>query len=494
MLSKKIAIIGSGFSGLSAACYLAQQGYSVTIFEKNEEVGGRARMFEKNGFKFDMGPSWYWMPDVFDRFFGDFEKKTSDYYHLEKLSPGFQIIFKDQTNFCMHSDASELRQAFEKIESGSGNKLSKFLKNAEYKYKISMTDLVFKPSHSFFEFIRWDIIKEVFKTNLFSPLSYEVRNLFKSEKLRQIVEFPVIFLGAMADKIPALYSIMNYAAMVQGTYYPAGGMAKIVEAMTTLARSLNVEIITNAPIEKIQVENGIAKGVVVNSNFTAFDAVISSADYHHTEMNLLEPDFRNYDEAYWEKKVFAPSSVLFYLGVNKKLKNLLHHNLFFDTDYEAHAKDIYEKPQWTKEPLFYVCCPSKTDKSVAPPDHENIFILIPHAIQLEESQEIVDNYFSNVIKRIEKYIGDNIASHIVYKRQFTASNFIEDYNSYKGNAYGLANTLLQTAFLKPKLRNKRVRNLFYTGQLTVPGPGVPPAIISGKIVAKEVHNFLSHKN
>jgi phytoene desaturase len=491
MLKKKIAIIGSGFSGLSAACYLAKLGYAVTIFEKNEEIGGRARMFEHEGFKFDMGPSWYWMPDVFDRFFADFGKKTRDYYHLEKLSPGFQIIFNDQTNFCMHNDAAELREAFEKIESGSGNKLSKFLKNAEYKYKISMTDLVFKPSHSFFEFIKWDIIKQVFKTNLFSPLSKEVRGLFKGEKLRQIVEFPVIFLGAMADRIPALYSIMNYAAMVQGTYYPSGGMVKIVEAMTNLAKALNVEILTDSPITKIEIGGENATGVIVSSKFMGFDAVISSADYHHTEMNLLDSEYRNYDEAYWEKKIFAPSSVLFYLGVNKKLKNLLHHNLFFDTDYEAHAKDIYEKPNWTEKPLFYVCCPSQTDKTVAPENHENLFILIPHAIQLEERQEIIDNYFSNVIERIEKYAGENITSHIIYKKQFTASNFIEEYNSYKGNAYGLANTLLQTAFLKPKIRNKKVVNLFYTGQLTVPGPGVPPAIISGKIVANEVHNHLS---
>jgi phytoene desaturase len=493
MSLKKIAVIGSGFSGLSSACYLAKLGYSVTIFEKNEEVGGRARMFEQDGFKFDMGPSWYWMPDVFDRFFADFGKKTSDYYSLERLSPGFQIIFKDQSSFSMHNNASELNEAFEKIESGSGEKLTKFLKNAEFKYKISMADLVFKPSHSFLEFIRWDIIKQVFKTNLFSPLSQEVRGLFKSEKLRQIVEFPVIFLGAMADKIPALYSIMNYAAMVQGTYYPKGGMVRIVEAMTALAKSLNVQIITNSPISKIEIIDGIASGVIVDGNFISFDAVVSSADYHHTEMNLLDPHFRNYDEVYWEKKVFAPSSVLFYLGVNKKIDKLMHHNLFFDTDYEAHAKDIYVKPRWTKEPLFYVCCPSKTDNTVAPDNYENIFILIPHAIQLSGNQEIVEDYFKNVIERIEKYSGDSIAAHIVYKKQFTASNFIEEYNSYKGNAYGLANTLLQTAFLKPKLKNKRVNNLFYTGQLTVPGPGVPPAIISGKIVAKEVHKYLSQK-
>ncbi|MFN7240295.1 MAG: phytoene desaturase family protein, partial [Chitinophagales bacterium] len=438
--------------------------------------------------------SWYWMPDVFDRFFADFGKKTSDYYKLLKLSPGFQIIFNDASTFSMVNDSEEQLKSFENIEKGSGNKLKKFLKNAEYKYNISMTDLVLKPCHSVSEFIRWDIIKEVIKTNLFSPLSYEVRALFKSEKLRQIVEFPVIFLGAMADKIPALYSIMNYAAMVQGTYYPNGGMVKIVEAMSDLAKSLGVEIITSSPIEKIEIEGNIARGVKINSKLIEFDAVLSAADYHHTEMNLLESKYRNYDEAYWEKRIFAPSSVLFYLGINKKIDKLIHHNLFFDTDYHAHAADIYEKPQWTKDPLFYVCCPSKTDKSVAPENCENVFILIPHAIQLEEDKTMVDHYFDTVVKRIEKYTGESILPHIIFKKQFTAQNFIEEYNSYKGNAYGLANTLMQTAFLKPKVKNKKVKNLFYAGQLTVPGPGVPPSIISGKIVAKELHNYLTLKN
>lgn len=491
MNNKKIAIIGAGFSGLSAACYLARQGFSVTIFEKNKDTGGRARMFESEGFRFDMGPSWYWMPDVFDRFFRDFDKKTADYYDLVKLSPGFQIIFKGGEQFLMHNDAQELRQAFDNLEPGSGKKLEKFLKNAAYKYKISMTDLVFKPCHSVLEFIRWDIIREVFITNLFSPLAKEVRALFKNEKLRQVVEFPVIFLGAMADKIPALYSIMNYAAMVQGTYYPQGGMVKIAEAMTALAHELGVEIVTNTNIEKIEVHNGKATGVKINSNSIGFDAVLSAADYHHTEMKLLDVPYRNYDESYWESRVFAPSSVLFYLGVNKKISKLLHHNLFFDTDYNAHARDIYENPNWTKEPLFYVCCPSKTDTTVAPENSENIFILIPHAIQLVENEAMVDHYFLNVIERLEKYTGESIKPHIVFKKQFTAKNFIEDYNSYKGNAYGLANTLMQTAFLKPKMKNKKVNNLFYTGQLTVPGPGVPPAIISGKIVANEIHKYFT---
>lgn len=492
MSKQKIAVVGSGFSGLSAACYLAKAGYKVSVYEKNAEIGGRARMFEKDGFKFDMGPSWYWMPDVFERFFCDFGKKVSDYYELKKLSPGFQVIFSENEKVVIDSDFSDIINTFESIEKGSGNKLIQFIQNAGYKYQMSMSELVYKPSHHFWEFVKWDIIKQVFKTNLFSPLSREVRKLFRDNKLRQIMEFPVIFLGAMADKIPALYSIMNYAALSQGTFYPMGGMVEIVNAMHKLALSLGVEFHTQSPVQKILVENNLAKGILINDKFEEFDAIISSADYHHTEMNLLDKEYRNYDESYWKSRVFAPSSILFYLGVDKKIPKLEHHNLFFDTDYQVHADAIYTNPNWIKQPLFYVCNPSKTDHSVAPVGKENIFILIPYAIQLDENDNIINDYYDKVIDRLEAYSGEKIRELVIYKKSFSGKNFVSEYNSYRGNAYGLANTLLQTAFLKPKLSNRKVKNLMYTGQLTVPGPGVPPSLISGKIVATEMDKYLKN--
>lgn len=490
---QKIGIIGSGLSGLSAACYLAQMGYDVTIFEKNEQIGGRARMFEANGFKFDMGPSWYWMPDVFENFFLDFGKQVSDYYHLEKLNPGFQVIFSKDDSVNIDAEFSNIVSKFESIEKGSGKNLKKFISNAEYKYNISMSDLVFKPSHSFLEFIQWNIIKQVFKTNLFSPLSREVRRLFKDHRLVKIMEFPVIFLGAMADKIPALYSIMNYSALKQGTFYPQGGMIQIVNGMESLALSLGVKFHTNSSVEKILVKNNLAYGLAVDGKIYEFDAIISGADYHHTETKLLPSQYRNYSESYWVKKTFAPSSILFYLGLNKKINKLIHHNLFFDTDFQAHADAIYTQPNWIEEPLFYVCCPSKTDIMVAPEGFENIFILIPTAIQLTENETIIDDYFQKTIARLESYCGEEINSHIVFKRSFAGKDFTSEYNSFRGNAYGLANTLMQTAFLKPKMQNKKLKNLMYTGQLTVPGPGVPPSLISGKIVATEMNKYLTKK-
>ena len=487
---KKIAIIGSGFSGISAACYLAKAGNEVVVFEKNSTIGGRARKFEAEGFIFDMGPSWYWMPDVFENFYNDFGYKTSDFYELLKLDPGFQIIYAQDEVLEVHADFEKIKQTFESLEEGSAQKLEAFINEAAQKYTISMNSIVFKPSYSVLEYISAQILKEIWNVDFFIPLRKSLSKYFKEEKLLKLMEFPVLFLGAMADKIPALYSIMNYAALKQGTFYPQGGMHLIVSAFEKIASQLGVQFICNAPVESIEFENGKAKGLISNGEFQAFDGVISSADYHHTESKLIPTSIQNYDESYWEKKVFAPSSLLFYLGINKKIDKLQHHNLFFDSDFEQHSHEIYTTPKWPTDPLYYVCCPSKTDPSVAPEGSENLFILIPIAAGLEDTKALRDLYFDKIMTRLETYCGMTIRDSIVYKRDYCKNDFVADYNSYKGNAYGLANTLFQTAFFKPRLKNNKIKNLFYTGQLTVPGPGVPPSIISGKIAATELMKHL----
>lgn len=489
----KVAVIGSGFSGLASASFLAQQGMNVTVFEKNTNVGGRARVFEENGFVFDMGPSWYWMPDVFEKYFNQFGKSAKDFYDLKKLDPGFQIIYGENDVLTIPSNMEALMDEFERIEKGSSKQLQKFLKEAEFKYNVGMKELVYKPAYSWFEFANLEVLTGVLKSNVFSSVSSYVRKYFKDERLIMLMEFPVLFLGAMPNQIPALYSLMNYSALVQGTYYPMGGMFKIIEGMKSLAESLGVQIKTNEAINQIEVINGKVVGVKTDLDNYETDGVIASADYHHVEQKLLPTELRNYDEAYWTKKTFAPSSLIFYLGVNKKVNKLLHHNLFFDADFAQHSKDIYEVPKWTKDPLFYVCCPSKTDDSVAPEGMENLFVLIPIATGLEDNDEIRDSYLEPILKRIEKYCGESISGNIIYKKSYCVKNFVNDYNAYGGNAYGLANTLKQTAVLKPSLKNKKVSNLFYTGQLTVPGPGVPPALISGQIAAKELIKQLKLK-
>ena len=479
-----VSIIGGGFSGLSAACYAAKNGNKVTIFEKNKKVGGRASLYSEDGFTFDMGPSWYWMPDVFDRFFNDFGKKTADYYKLDLLDPGFQVIFENNQMFPVAADIEQLYKQFEEIEKGAAKQLKIFLNEAEFKYNVGMDELVYKPGISWFEFATFKVLKGISQTHIFTSVQTYVRKHFKDARLRAIMEFPVLFLGAMPNQIPALYTLMNYSALNSGTWYPQGGMYKIIEGLETLAKSLGVEFKTSTNVTKINVVNNKAVSISTEKGDFETDHVIASADYAFVEKELLEPKYRNYSEKYWESKTFAPSCLIFYLGINKKVDKLIHHSLFFDTDFEKHAVEIYETPQWPTDPLFYVCCPSKTDATVAPEGMENLFILIPIATGLEDTEAKRESYFEPIMKRIEQFCGEEIRSHVIYKKSYCLKNFISDYNSYKGNAYGLANILKQTAILKPKIINKKINNLIYTGQLTVPGPGVPPSLISGKIAAE----------
>jgi len=479
-MKKTITIIGSGFSALAASCYLAKDGFDVTILEKNNTVGGRARQLSKEGFTFDIGPTWYWMPDVFEKFFGDFGKKPSDYYSLEKLNPAYEVYFGKVDSVKIPDNLPEILSIFEKEEKGSAIHLSKFLDNAKHNYDVAIKDLVYRPGISITELITPVTIKKV--NEFFSTIRTTVRKKIKNNRLQQIMEFPVLFLGAKPSNTPSFYSFMNYADFGLGTWHPKGGMYQVINAMIDLAESLGVKIETNQNVEKINVENGVVKSVVSNGIKIESDIVLSGADYHHTE-TLLDEKYRGYSEKYWDSKVFAPSSLLFYVGFDKKIDNVSHHTLFFDTDFDVHAKDIYDNPKWPEKPLFYASFPSKTDSTVAPENTEAGIFLIPIAPGIEDTPEIREKYFKNIIDRFETLTNQKVTGNILFKESFCVNDFVNDYNSYKGNAYGLANILTQTAFLRPKIISKKVKNLFFTGQLTVPGPGVPPSIISGKIVS-----------
>lgn len=486
-MKQRINILGSGISSLSASCYLAQQGYDVTIYEKNSTVGGRARQLKKDGFTFDIGPTWYWMPDVFERFFADFNKKPSDYYQLTKLSPAYSVYF-DTLDFVTIADNLDvIEQTFETIEKGSGIQLREFINEAKSNYDIAIKDLVYRPGESVFELVTAQTMTKV--GQFFGNISKDIRRRFKNKRLVSILEFPVLFLGAKPSDTPSFYSFMNFADFGLGTWHPKNGMYSVVLAMEKLAKELGVKIVTDANVSKINVENGIAKSIVVNGQNVESDIIVSGADYHHTE-TLLDTQYRKYSEKYWDKRTFAPSSLLFYVGFNKKIANTEHHTLFFDTDFDVHAKDIYDNPKWPNEPLFYASFPSKTDADAAPEGKEAGIFLIPLAPGIEDNQQLRDTYFEKIITRLEKLTQQDVRKNIIFKESYCLNDFVNDYNSYKGNAYGLANTLLQTAFLRPKLKSPKVKNLYFTGQLTVPGPGVPPALISGKLVAGliEKHN------
>jgi len=480
---KKVIVIGSGFSSLSAASYLAKAGLEVSIFEKNDTPGGRARQLKKDGFTFDMGPSWYWMPDIFENFFQDFGKTTNDFYELERLDPGYQIYFKDKL-LKVYADLDQLCETFEEIEKGSGKKLAKFIAKAKKNYEIAIGKVVMRPGISPLELVTPETAIRV--GQFLKSVSDVIKKDFKDEALRAALEFPVLFLGAKPENTPSFYIFMNYADYGLGTWHPKGGMYEIVKAMVSIAESNGVTIRTSSPVSEIKIsENGIAEGIVLeDGSFHEADFVLSGADYHHSE-TLLPKYYRRYSEAYWEKRTFAPSSLLFYVGFNKKLDSTFaHHNLFFDTDFKAHASDIYDEANWPKEPLFYANFPSVSDASMAPEGKEAGFFLIPIAPGIEDTQQLRDKYFNKIIKRLEDFYVESLQEHIEFIESFCVNDFVSEYNSYKGNAYGLANTLRQTAFLRPKLASKKVSNLFFTGQLTVPGPGVPPALISGKIVSE----------
>ena len=458
------------------------------VFEKNKTPGGRARQFvTDNGYTFDMGPSWYWMPDIIDNFFQDFGYRTDDYFELIALNPQFEMVFHDG-KIQVPKNYEDLKILFESIENGAGKKLDMFMESGAHKYHVGMQDFAYKPCHSWTEFMSLKIAKSALKLDLLTNYRTYVKRYFSHPKLIALMEFPVIFLGGSPKTIPALYSLMNYGGYVLGTKYPMGGFYRLVTAMKTVAEKQGAQFHFNHPVEKIITGNNRVTSLVVNGSTLNFDAVIASSDYHHTE-SLLEETYRNYNDDYWGKKIFTPSCLIYYLGFSEKIPNLQHHTLFFENELDLHLADIYEHKQWPQRPLFYACCPSKTDPTVAPKGHENVFLLMPLATGIDDNEAIRQKYFTALLSRLERHTGTELHSKIDFKKSYCIGNFIADYNAYGGNAYGLANTLSQTAVLKPSVRNKKLRNLFYTGQLTVPGPGMPPAIISGKIASNELENL-----
>ncbi|WP_253932305.1 NAD(P)/FAD-dependent oxidoreductase [Lewinella sp. W8] len=492
-LDKQITIVGAGFAGLSAACYLAREGYRVRILEKNEGLGGRCRQFKTdNGFTFDMGPSWYWMPEVFDNFFKDFGSSAAEHYELVRLDPSYEIYFSKDDQIEVPASTEDLFSLFERLEPGSSANLRRFLDEAEYKYRVGLGEFVQKPGHSMMDFADLRVVKAAVKLQMLTDMSTYVRRLFKHPQLIQLLEFPVLFLGATPANTPALYSLMNYADLKLGTWYPLGGMHKIIEGMAAVARGLGVEIHAGSPVSKVHSEAGtVRKVTTANGKEYPTDVLICGADYHHFEQEVLDPQDRVYSESYWQKRVMAPSSLLFYVGLDRKIPGLHHHTLFFDADFNRHAHEIYEEPAWPEDPLFYVCAPSVTDSSVAPAGQENLFFLLPLAPDLDDTDERREHYWNLMSERFAQRTGVDIRPHVVYRRGFAHRDFKSDYNAYRGNAYGLANTLTQTAFLKPKLKSKKLDNLWYTGQLTTPGPGMPPSIISGEVAARDIHRKLT---
>ena len=482
-MEKKIAVIGAGFGGLTSACLLAKKGYDVTLIEKNETLGGRARLLKKKGFKFDMGPSWYLMPDTINDIFKILGTTANKELKLKRLDPHYKMFFEDE-NVCIYKDMEKNYQLFERLEPGITSKIKKYLQDAKYKYDVSLEYFIEKPYLKITDLINYQALKKSKKLDVFKSFQTYLDKEFKSDKIKKILGYTMVFLGGSPKNTPALYSLMSHGDFELGVYYPYGGMNALAKALEKQAKKLNVKIKKNTEIKKILVENKQATYIKTSNQKLKFDKVVVNADYAYAETNLLEKKHQTYTSKYWSKKTIAPSAFIIYLGVNKKLNNLEHHNLVIANDWMKHFNEIFEKPTWPKKPSYYVCCPSKTEKETAPKGCENLFILMPVAAGIKDDEKTRQKYAEILIADLENKIGQKFQENIIVKEIYSHKNFKEDYNAYKGTALGLAQTLFQTALFRPKHKSKKIKNLYYVGQYTNPGIGVPITMLSAKMLTK----------
>lgn len=493
-MSKRVVIIGAGIGGLGAAGLFAKKGYRVTVLEKNQNAGGRANVFEQNGFRFDMGPSWYLAPDIFEHFFDLMGEKVEDHLDLERLSPSYRIFFRSGGEpLDINSNIERDSALFESIEPGAGEKLKQYLKQSEYQYGVATQHFMYKNYDNIFDFFNKRVMTEGQKLSVFSTMHSFVSKFFESNKLRQVMEYTMVFLGTSPYEAPALYNLMSHMDFNQGVFYPKGGFYELINALASMGESQGAVIKTNAPVKKIIVENGQAVGVKLEDGSTIdADLVISNADMWFTETQLLEKRWQSHSERYWQKRVMAPSAFIMYLGISEKLPSLTHHNLLFSQDWRKNFDDIYKDPCLPEEPSLYICAPSVTDPDVAPEGKENLFVLVPIASGLSMANGDKEAYADKIILLIEKEMGlPGLKEKIEYKRIYTVENFAQDYNSLKGSALGLAHTLRQTAIFRPKNRSKKVSNLFYVGAGTNPGIGTQICLISAELAYKRVHGIRS---
>ncbi len=487
---KNVIIIGSGFGGLGTANILAKAGYNVTVLEKNDKVGGRANVFSDAGYTFDMGPSWYLMPDVFEHFFKLIGEDVNEHLDLKKLGPSYKIFFKDTDlePVDIYSDLERDIPTLEKLEPGAGDQLREYLRRAEEQYEIAYDRFMFKNYSSVLDFLNWEVMTEGRKLAVFEKMDKYVKRFFKTPELQKIMQYTLVFLGSSPYNTPALYNIMSHIDFNMGVYYPQGGIYEIIKALKNIAEKNSVKFRVNTPVQKIITENGKATGVqLADGTVMNADIIISNADIEHTEMQLLEEKDRSYNNKYWDKKVLAPSALIMYLGVDGEIPNLTHHNLIFSKDWEKNFAEIFDNATWPSDPSLYICNPSKTDPNVAPAGKENLFVLVPIAAGLKYTQEDLERYADKTLETMEKECKiPDLRKRVEVRHLFSVKDFEQKYNSFKGSALGLAHTLNQTAAFRPDTVSKKVDNLYYVGGNTNPGIGMPICLISAELVYKRM--------
>jgi phytoene desaturase len=479
-----VVVIGSGFGGLSTACYLADAGADVTVLEKNEQLGGRASVMEEDGFRFDMGPSWYLMPDVFETFFGHFGRSPEEYYTLERLDPHYRIFFKDGDRVDMTPDIDANKATFEEYEPGASEAFEEYLTKSERNYEIGMEHFVYEHRDRLRDFVDTDVLRHSWGLSLIGSMQDHVEDYFDHPKLQQIMQYTLVFLGGSPTNTPALYNLMSHVDFNLGVYYPDGGMGAVVDGIVELGSELGVEYETDASVTEIAGRRG---GFAVRTEAGAeylTDRVVSNADMAHTEQELLPPEKRQYDDDYWESRTYAPSAFLLYLGVEGEVEELAHHTLVLPTDWNEHFEQIFDDPAWPEDPAYYLCVPSETDDTVAPEGHSNLFALVPIAAGLEDTPELRSQYRDLVIDDIAENTDTDLHDRIVFEETFSVDDFASRYNSFQGTALGMAHTLRQTAPFRPGHTSSEVPGLYYTGSFTTPGIGVPMCLISGLLTAE----------
>jgi phytoene desaturase len=481
---RSVVVVGSGFGGLSTACYLADAGANVTVLEKNEQLGGRASRLYADGFRFDMGPSWYLMPDVFENFFADFDRRPDQYYQLERLDPHYRIFFKDGDQVNLVPDMDANRDLFESYEPGAGAALDDYLEQAAYTYDVGMEHFVYEDRPRLRDYVDPDVLRYARGLSLLGTMQDHVEEYFDHPKLQQIVQYSLVFLGGAPNNTPALYNLMSHVDFNLGVYYPEGGMGAVVDGVVAMAEELGVDFRTDHPVAEIRGREGGFAVRTENSREFFPDEVVSDADYAHTEQELLLPEDRQYDADYWDSRTYAPSAFLVYLGVEGDVEPLAHHTLVLPTDWDDHFDTIFGDPAWPEDPAYYLCVPSKTDDTVAPDGHSNLFALVPIAPGLDDTPERRERFRDLLLDDIAEHTGVDLRDRIVFEEIFSLSEFTDRYNSTQGTALGLAHTLKQTSLLRPSHASSEVDGLYFTGSYTTPGIGVPMCLISGQLTAE----------
>ena len=485
LAGETVTVVGGGFGGLSTACYLAGDGADVTLLEQHDELGGVAGRIETDGFRIDTGPSWYLMPDTFERFFGHFGRRPEQYYDLTRLDPHYRIFWKDGDRVDVPDDPEAIAELFESYEDGAGDAFRSYLDEAERAYGIGVEEFVYRDRSRLRDCLDPRLLRAARGVTLMDSMSEYVGDHFDHPKLRQLVQYTLVFLGGAPHNTPAIYTLMSHVDFNLGVYHPTGGIASVVDGMAELATELGVEIETGEGVTGLDPKQG-AIDVGTASGRHRADTVVANANPYHVERDLLPEGRSEYGESYWDSRTYAPSAFLMYLGVEGDAEPLEHHTLVLPTDWDAHFESIFEDPAWPEDPAYYVNVPSRTDPTMAPEGHEAVVVLVPIAAGLDDDERTRQRFREQVIDDLEAHTGADLRDRIALERTACVSDFGSRFGAPRGTALGLAHTLRQTGPFRPSIRSSTADSLYYTGSYTSPGIGVPMCLVSGEHTASAV--------